>query len=147
MPFKNRHYKNLPRTGTTVTLLDRKGTKAHDALVVERIGRNGKLRVAYVLQKRGQSTRIHYTTVVPNDSAAAADKTIRFRWAYGVATLPKFAEGDAPKKVGAGSVRTLRAVPAPTGGTVTGRTNNNTGVQQGALSRNTPQGTPPPSVN
>lgn len=93
------HFKNLPSNGTTVTLLDRQGTKVHDALVVSRVKRGGKLRLAFVARVRGKTNRIQYVVAVPNASDWAIDKTVRFRWAYNDNTLPKYTgETKAPER-------------------------------------------------
>jgi hypothetical protein len=85
---KNRHFNNLPHQGTVVTLLDRQSQIARFAIVTQRVGRNGKLRLFFV-DGRGNQKKVE---VVPNDSKWAMDKTIRYRWSYSPITDPKFAD-------------------------------------------------------
>lgn len=82
------HFENLPHKGTVVSLLDRKSTVSRHAIVVSRVKRNGKLRLAFL----GSNGKINYTVAVPNGSNWAADKTVRYRWAFSPLTFPKYPE-------------------------------------------------------
>lgn len=84
----NGHFKNLPRKGTIVSLLDRQSKAVRHGLVVARVKRNGKLRLAFL----GSNGKINYTIAVPNGSSWAEDKTVRFRWAYSTLTSPQYSE-------------------------------------------------------
>lgn len=86
---KSGHFKNLPRVGTVVSLLDRTrpGASLH-AIVTDRVKRNGKLRLAFL----SGNGRINYAIVVPNGSKWAEDKSIRYRWAYNTLTIPAYPE-------------------------------------------------------